>query len=78
MRRLARIAGMIFLSVLVLFIIVFVVENQQRFSLTFLGFSFPEVAASVALLLAFLLGMLTGPLTIFLKRSKQKLMRPLG
>ncbi|KQB55299.1 hypothetical protein AQS70_05495 [Pseudomonas endophytica] len=59
--------------------LIFVLENQQPTSLIFLGWSAPELPASVIFLGALLLGMLIGPALGFIayKRKAARLKRSL-
>jgi uncharacterized integral membrane protein len=62
MRNLKRILLGVFLLLLVLVILAFVLENQQSVSLMFLGWSGPQLPASLVIVLALLIGMLIGPI----------------
>nr|WP_283105519.1 lipopolysaccharide assembly protein LapA domain-containing protein [Pseudomonas moorei] len=46
---------------LVAVILIFILENQQVVSLSFLGFTFPYLPVSALLVMALLLGLLLGP-----------------
>ncbi|MCS4249294.1 hypothetical protein [Pseudomonas sp. BIGb0164] len=56
-----------------LFVLVFVLENQQSASLTFLGWSTAQLPISVFVALALILGMLAGPvLTLLIGRRRPR------
>ncbi|MEI4520648.1 LapA family protein [Pseudomonas sp. CCNWLW23] len=61
MRNLKRILIGFFILLLILVILAFVLENQQSVSLLFLGLSGPQLPISLIVVLAFLVGMLIGP-----------------
>jgi len=59
--------------------LLFVLENQQAVALAFLGWAGPQLPVSVLVILAFLLGLIIGPLlgTYVAHRSKRKFRREL-
>lgn len=72
MRNLKRMLLGAFILLLVLVVLAFVLENQQTISLIFLGWSAPQLPASLVMVLALLVGMLIGPiLAWFLGRSSR-------
>ncbi|WP_449123567.1 LapA family protein [Pseudomonas sp. MPG01] len=72
MRNLKRMLLGVFFLLLVLVILAFVLENQQSISLMFLGWSGPQLPASLVIVLALLVGMSIGPiLGWFLGRSSR-------
>lgn len=62
MRNFSRVICSVFVLLLMLIILAFVLENQQSVSLTFLGWSGPELPVSVITISAILAGMLIGPI----------------
>lgn len=56
-----RVLAVVIVLLLVLVTTVFVLENRQPVGLVFFGWSAPELALAVPLILALLLGMLIGP-----------------
>jgi uncharacterized integral membrane protein len=55
-------------------VLLFVLENQDKVGLVFLGFSLPLLPVSALLIAALLVGLLLGPAVSFLvvKRSRRK------
>lgn len=66
MRNLKRFALVVFLLLVVVAVLLFVLENQQPASLVFLGMALPVLPLSVFVLLALIVGLLVGPLLVFL------------
>ncbi|SFA69993.1 Protein of unknown function [Pseudomonas sp. NFIX10] len=62
MRNLKRILLAIFILLVILAVLAFVLENQQRVSLLFLGWAGPQLPVSAITVIALLIGMLLGPL----------------
>ena len=62
MRNFKRVMLAVFVLLLVLAILAFVLENQQSVSLVFVGWSTPQLAVSVYILGALLLGLAIAPL----------------
>lgn len=62
------------LMVLVVFLVVsaFVLENQQKISLSFLGRGTAQLSVSVFIILALIVGMLVGPLIELLVRRRRR------
>ncbi|RIJ07359.1 LapA family protein [Pseudomonas sp. 91RF] len=68
----------VFVLLLVLLILAFVLENQQVVSLMFLGWSGPQLPVSMVAVLAFLIGMVIGPIIGWiLGRSYRRVRKPL-
>jgi len=61
MRMFTRVIAAVVALVLIVSTIVFILENQQRVSLVFLGHSSPELFLAVPIIIALLVGMLIGP-----------------
>ncbi|NVZ53600.1 DUF1049 domain-containing protein [Pseudomonas sp. B6002] len=69
-RRVFYVVAALFVA---LFVLVFVLENQQRASLAFFGWSTAEFPVSVFVAFALILGMLVGPvLTLLVGRRKPR------
>lgn len=69
-KRFFLVAAVLFVA---LFVLVFVLENQQSASLTFLGWSSAQLPISVFVALALILGMLAGPvLALLIGRSRPR------
>ncbi|MGY2295874.1 LapA family protein [Pseudomonas yamanorum] len=70
MRGVKRVAVVLMVLIVALVVVAFVLENQQNVSLSFLGFSTGQAPASVFIVVAFIVGMLVGPLlgALFLHR----------
>lgn len=66
MRRARRVFFVMAALFIALFVLAFVLENQQSASLAFFGWSTAELPVSVFVALALILGMLAGPLLSFL------------
>lgn len=62
MRMFTRILTAIVAALLVVSTIVFVLENQQKVSLVFFGWSSPALFLAVPIICALLIGMLIGPI----------------
>jgi len=62
MRRLIRLFFAIIVILFVSVVLVFMLENQQLISLSFLGWTGPQLAVSFVTLVALLIGMIIGPL----------------
>ncbi|MHC8408190.1 lipopolysaccharide assembly protein LapA domain-containing protein [Pseudomonas sp. TMB3-21] len=77
MRNFQRVLLAVLGLLIVLAILAFVLENQQSVSLQFVGWAGPELPVAVAVVIAFLLGMLIGPVTVLLRRSTRRRKRPL-
>ena len=61
MRIFTRVITILVALALVVATIVFILENQQRVSLVFLGWSSPELYLAIPVIVALLLGMSIGP-----------------
>nr|WP_264652608.1 alkaline shock response membrane anchor protein AmaP [Pseudomonas sp. JUb96] len=68
MRNFNRLIFVLFSLLLVAAVLIFVLENQQPASLSFLGFSLPVLPLSVFVLAALIAGLLIGPLLVILSR----------
>jgi uncharacterized integral membrane protein len=75
MRNLKRVLLGVFILVLVMVILSFTLENQQSTSLIFLGWSSAQMPVAAYMLLAFLVGMVIGPLLalLFGRRAARRL-----
>ncbi|MGY2398114.1 LapA family protein [Pseudomonas sp. SDO5271_S396] len=77
MTSLKRVLTLLVLVVSVLFVLLFVLENQQPISLLFLGLASPQIPVSFFVILALLVGLAAGPLfgwvfyRLFKKRDKR-------
>ncbi|WP_426150114.1 lipopolysaccharide assembly protein LapA domain-containing protein [Pseudomonas sp. DC3000-4b1] len=61
MRSLTRLVQVVLLLIVAAVCLLFVLENPQKVSLSFLGFAGPEWPVSVVVLLALLAGLAVGP-----------------
>ncbi|MBC3949212.1 MULTISPECIES: lipopolysaccharide assembly protein LapA domain-containing protein [Pseudomonas] len=77
MRMFTRVIAALVALALIVSTIVFILENQQKVSLVFLGWSSPELFLAVPVIIALLAGMLIGPLLgwVVVLRKKRKLDR---
>lgn len=66
MRNLKRLSFFVVVLLIVSATVVFVLENQQSVTLVFFGWTAPELSIAVPVILAFLLGMLIGPVVAFI------------
>ncbi|MGC6369540.1 LapA family protein [Pseudomonas sp. K2I15] len=72
MRNIRSVLLVIFAVLLILVTLTFVLENQESVSLTFLGWSGPELPVSVFIVAALLIGMVIGPaFSWFLSRTSR-------
>lgn len=62
MQRLKRITLAILILLLALLVVVFILENRQPVSLSFLGWASVQMPVAGCIAVALLLGMLVGPL----------------
>jgi uncharacterized integral membrane protein len=62
MHRLRRVVFVVVVSILLLCVLAFVLENQQDVSLSFFGWSLPKLPVAYTVIAAWLGGMLIGPL----------------
>ena len=69
MRIFTRVITILVALALVVATIVFILENQQRVSLVFLGWSSPELYLAIPVIVALLLGMSIGP---FLRSEERR------
>ncbi|OCT25896.1 lipopolysaccharide assembly protein LapA domain-containing protein [Pseudomonas putida] len=72
MRRLNRLAVVIFLGFLLVATVMFVLENQQLVSLGMFGWSLPDLPVALPVLAAFVLGLALGPLLRGMARVSRK------
>lgn len=77
MRMFTRVIAAVVALALIVSTIVFILENQQKVSLVFLGWSSPELFLAIPIIAALLAGMLIGPLLgwVVVLRKKRKLDR---
>ncbi|UVM63006.1 MULTISPECIES: LapA family protein [Pseudomonas] len=73
MRNFKRFALVILALLLVSAIVLFVLENNQPVSLSFLGWLVPQLPVSICVLLALLVGMVVGPLLAWLVGTRRRL-----
>ncbi len=62
MRGFRRVIVSLLVLFIVLVLVVFVLENRQRIVFSFLGWSWPEMPASVFVAASLIVGMLIGPI----------------
>lgn len=62
MRDFKRVAVVLTVCIVSLIVLGFVIENQERITLSFLGWSTPELPTSVLMILSLLFGLFIGPL----------------
>lgn len=62
MHRIKRVIAVLVMLVVALAVLVFVLENQQGTSLSFLGWNTAQVPVAVFVMAALVLGMVIGPL----------------
>ncbi|WP_349971503.1 lipopolysaccharide assembly protein LapA domain-containing protein [Pseudomonas caspiana] len=77
MRMFTRVIAALVALLLIVSTIVFILENQQKVALVFLGWSSPELFLAVPIIVALLVGMLIGPVLGWAAgaRRKRKLSR---
>lgn len=73
MRNFKRLAIVVLAVLAASAIVLFVLENHQPAALLFLGWSAPQLPISVFVLLAFLAGMLIGPLLGWSMSARRRL-----
>lgn len=76
MRTFTRVIAAIIALALVVATIVFILENQQKVSLVFLGWSSPELFLAIPVIAALLVGMLIGPVLGWIVVARKR--RPLA
>lgn len=76
MRSVNRIVLSLLLLLLFVAILIFMLENNQQLSLLFLGWSTPQLPVALYIVLALLIGWVTGPLIGLLLKKKQKHIKP--
>jgi uncharacterized integral membrane protein len=72
MRMFTRAFTAIAALLLVVTTIVFILENQQKISLVFFGWTSPELFLAIPIIAALLIGMLIGPLLGWIVRLRKK------
>lgn len=72
MRMFTRFVTAIVALLLIVSTIVFILENQQKVSLVFMGWSSPELFLAVPVIVALLVGMLIGPFLGWAMGSRKK------
>lgn len=77
MRMFTRVIAALVALALIVSTIVFILENQQKVALVFLGWSSPELFLAVPIIVALLTGMLIGPILgwVIVSRKRRKLDR---
>ncbi|WP_460158352.1 LapA family protein [Pseudomonas sp. S3_E11] len=73
MRNVKRLALVVLALLVASAIVLFVLENNQPVPLLFLGWSAPQFPVSVFVLLAFLAGMMMGPLIAWFVGVRRRL-----
>ncbi|CRM43765.1 lipopolysaccharide assembly protein LapA domain-containing protein [Pseudomonas sp. 58 R 12] len=73
-----RVVTVLITLVIALMVLVFVLENQQEVSLSFLGVGTGQMPLSVFVVVALVVGMLVGPLLTFLVRHRRGRSIPVG
>ncbi|EIK95640.1 membrane protein [Pseudomonas sp. M47T1] len=74
MRNLKRLLLGLIVLVVMAVVVVFMLENQQPASLVFFGYSLPQLPVSIFVMLAFLVGLVIGPVlsvVIYMRKSKR-------
>jgi uncharacterized integral membrane protein len=66
MQNVKRISLAVSSLLLILIVLIFVLENQQKTSIVFLGWAGPALPVSVIVVLTLLVGMVIGPLLFWL------------
>lgn len=80
MRNLKKLLLIIFVLLVLAVVIVFVLENQQPSTLVVFGHALPQLPVSLFILLAFLGGMVVGPILALMasmRRSRARKVRSL-
>jgi uncharacterized integral membrane protein len=72
MRMFTRVIAAVVALALIVSTVVFILENQQRVSLVFLGRSSPELFLAVPIIIALLVGMLIGPVLGWAAGARRK------
>lgn len=73
MKRLKHLALFLMVSLILLVIVIFMLENQQSVIITLFGWSSAEVSVSICLMVVLLIGMVVGPLLGVALRSRRSL-----
>lgn len=76
MRGVKRVVVLLALMVVALVVLVFVLENQQGASLSFLGLATTQMPVSVFVVVALIIGTLIGPLLSVIFRPLRPKFRP--
>ncbi len=70
MRGIKRIVAVLTVLLIALMVLAFMLENQQKATLSVLGWSTSQMPVSVFVVFALIVGLLVGPLLILLFRRK--------
>lgn len=70
MRGIKRLVSMLTVLLIVLMVLAFILENQQKAALSVLGWSTSQMPVSVFVVFALIIGLLAGPVLILLFRRK--------
>lgn len=72
MRGVKRVALVLIVLAVVLVVLAFVLENRQDVSLSFLGWSTPQIPLSIFVTISLIIGMLIGPfLGLLVRRGRR-------
>jgi len=71
MRRVKRVVLVLTVLLAALVVLAFVLENQQKVALSFLGWSTAQMPVAVFVVVGFVVGMLIGPLLGFFLSSRR-------
>lgn len=70
MRGIKRIVAVLTVLLIALMVLAFILENQQKATLSVLGWSTSQMPVSVFVVLALIVGLLAGPVLVLLFRRK--------
>lgn len=70
MRGIKRIAAVLTVLLIALMVLAFILENQQKATLSVLGWSTSQMPVSVFVVFALIAGLLVGPVLVLLFRRK--------
>ncbi|MGY2191998.1 lipopolysaccharide assembly protein LapA domain-containing protein [Pseudomonas pergaminensis] len=70
MRGIKRIVAVLTVLLIALMVLAFILENQQKVTLSVLGWSTSQMPVSVFVVLALIVGLLAGPVFVLLFRRK--------
>lgn len=71
MSKIKRVAVLALIFLLIVFVVIFVLENNGQIELVFLGWSTPQLSLSVYMVFALLAGFVLGSLLSWLVRTKR-------